>query len=228
MLVKNYYAGKKPRSRLNRYRTLFGQMERYYLDGAVEEVINKEVLKEKLSERKIRLNRDFVWSPENTRKIIELNNGLIEIYRKAYNDMVGLKAAFDAMIESGKTYAKGYWLELKLWYEDPLVWEDGQSEEAKLWDNLSEFTDDWGVTGFHATEGTDSPIRPFEEVAMIDDQSWTDAPFGAPELDGTYIYYCMHAIFNHNGTFSLEDAVKMKLENFAYNFDVNFDGKKNE
>lgn len=227
-MEKNYYAGQKPRSRLNRYRTLFGQMEKYYLEPEVEDVINKEVLKEKLFERKIRLNRDFVWSPENTWKIIELNNGLIEIYRKAYNDLVGLKAALDAMIVSGKTYAKGYLLELKLWYEDPLVWEDEQSEEAKLWDNLSEYTKDWGESSFLATEGPESRLESFERLAMIDDHSWTDAPFEAPELNGTYIYYCMHAIFNHNDTFSLEDAVKMKLENFKYDFNVNFDGKKND
>ena len=192
----------------------------------MEKVINNEVLKKKLGERKHRLNNAFVWSPENTQKIIELNNGLIEIYRKAYNDMIGLKAALDALIASGKSHAKGYRLELNLWYEDPRYGSAEQSEEVKLWEDLENFTEDWGDFNFYAYE--DMPIRSFKTIAMIDDHSWADAPFGAPELDGTYIYYCMHAIFNHNYTFSLEDAVKMKLENFAYDFEVRFDIKEND
>ncbi|QTQ12786.1 hypothetical protein HRI96_11615 [Treponema parvum] len=50
----------------------------------------------------------------------------------------------------------------------------------------------------------------------IDNQSWNEYPFNTKELDGTYIYYFMHDIFNHNGTYSLEDAVKMKAENFSW------------
>ena len=42
-------------------------------------------LREMLSERRTRLNDSFVWTPENKQKIIELNNGLLERYREAYD-----------------------------------------------------------------------------------------------------------------------------------------------
>ena len=44
-----------------------------------------EKLSEMLSERWYRLNESFVWTPESARKVIELNNGMLERYREAYN-----------------------------------------------------------------------------------------------------------------------------------------------
>ena len=42
---------------------------------------------------------------------------------------------------------------------------------------------------------------------FINDKSWNEYPFNTKELDD---------IFNHNHTYSLEDAVKMKPENFSW------------
>jgi len=53
---------------------------------ALMRIEEDEKLKEMLAERKHRLNANFVWTPENKQKIIELNNGLLERYREAYNE----------------------------------------------------------------------------------------------------------------------------------------------
>lgn len=172
-------------------------------------------LREMLAERREHLNDSFVWTPENKRKIIELNNGLLERYREAYDELVRVSSEYEERFRSGDTNYQDYTIEVEFWYNAP---ESQSEEENDLWENLCEETIEWGppLLARSAARDRGLGIRPFEDAMLIDDKSWNEYPFNTAELDDTYIYHFMHAIFNHNHTYSLQDAVQMKAENFSW------------
>lgn len=174
-----------------------------------------EKLKEMLAERKHRLNANFVWTPENKQKIIELNNGLLERYREAYNELVRITNEFEERYRAGDNNYKDYTIDVEFWYNAP---ETDNEEENDLQSNLCEETNFWGPSLSSRSYNRDKGlmIEPFEKAMFIDEHSWNENPFNVNELDDTYIYYFMHDIFDHNDTYSLEDAVKMKAENFSW------------
>lgn len=182
---------------------------------ALMRIEEDEKLKEMLAERKHRLNANFVWTPENKQKIIELNNGLLERYREAYNELVRITNEFEERYRTGDNNYKDYTIDVEFWYNAP---ETDNEEENDLQSNLCEETNFWGPSLSSRSYNRDKGlmIEPFEKAMFIDEQSWNENPFNVKELDDTYIYYFMHDIFDHNDTYSLEDAVKMKAENFSW------------
>ena len=175
----------------------------------------EENLKAMLSERWSRLNEGFVWTPENKWKIIDLNDGLLDRYREAYNELVRVSAEYEERFHSGDSNYKDYTIEVEFWYNAP---ESRNKEANELWENMCEESIFWGPHLFARTTLRDKGlgIEPFEKAMLIDDKSWNEYPFNTEELDDTYIYFFMHDIFNHNETYSLEDAVRMKPENFSW------------
>lgn len=182
---------------------------------ALMRIEEDEKLKEMLAERKHRLNANFVWTPENKQKIIELNNGLLERYREAYNELVRITNEFEERYRTGDNNYKDYTIDVEFWYNAP---ETDNEEENDLQSNLCEETNFWGPSLSSRSYNRDKGlmIEPFEKAMFIDEQSWNENPFNVKELDDTYIYYFIHDIFDHNDTYSLEDAVKMKAENFSW------------
>lgn len=75
-----------------------------------------EEIKEMLRERCERLNESFVWTPEKKQKIIELNSGLLERYREAYDEMVRIANEYEERYRSGDNNYKDYTIELEFWY----------------------------------------------------------------------------------------------------------------
>ena len=182
-------------------------------------------LREKLEKRCFKLNSKFEWTQEKAQKIIELNNGLLERYREAYNELNRVYNEFEERYRAGDNNYRNYEIEVEFWYNH----EEGMSEkEEELWDDLCEETDFWGCS-LLSRKSPDRSIpydeaeknnlfgkKTFEEMMSIDEYSWDEGIFRTKELAGTYIYYFMHDIFTHNHTYSMEDAVKMKAENFSW------------
>lgn len=98
-------------------------------------------LREMLAERRERLNDSFVWTPENKRKIVELNNGLLERYREAYDELVRVSSEYEERFCSGDTNYQDYTIDVEFWYNAP---ESQSEEENDLWENLCEETLEWG------------------------------------------------------------------------------------
>ncbi|MBR0318420.1 MAG: hypothetical protein IJQ86_03930 [Spirochaetia bacterium] len=174
--------------------------------------------KEALCIRKYTMNDNFKWTPENTQKIRDLNNGLRELYRKTYDRMLEIKKGLDAQIAAGVTAFEKYRIYASLDFSIP----EGLSKiEEKLWEDMCEFSNFWGsILGL---SWEDEEIKSFEKQMLIDELSWNEYPFGVSVLDDTYICFFMHDIFNHNETFSLEDAIRMKPEDFSCDIEIKFD-----
>ena len=175
-------------------------------------------LKELLSERWSRLNKNFVWTPEKKQKIIALNDGLLERYREAYNEIVRIANEYEERFRSGDNNYKDYTINLEFWYNAP---ESENKAENDLWANLCEETVVWGPA-FHARSDDRGKeklgIEPFEKAMLIDCDCNANRhpPFNTKELADTFLYYFMYDIFYCNRTYSLEDAIQMKAENFSW------------
>ena len=181
-----------------------------------------EKLSEMLSERWYRLNESFVWTPESARKVIELNNGMLERYREAYNELVRVAAEYEERFRSGDMNYRDYTIDVDFWYDAP---ESQDKEENELWDNMRDTSIFWGPNLRARSEerGKGLGIEPFEEALHINDPDWdsrNEHPFNTKEFEGTYIYYFMHDIFTHNCTYTMQDAVKMKVEEFSWRLSI--------
>ena len=168
-------------------------LDEYEIEKVLREALVSKRLKIKLEKRQEKLNKNFVWTPEKVEKLREFN---------------------DKMWFGDKNYAS-YDIRTEFWYNC----EDGLPEkEEKLWEDLCEESVFWGPEFAEITGRT--PIKSFEEEMLDDGHSWNEYPFNSPELDGICIHYFMHDIFNHNHTYSLEDLMKMKPENFSWQVNI--------
>ena len=158
----------------------------------------------------------FDWSPENVRKIIDLNNGVYELLRKAYDRMVYLKADFDARIACGDEAYENYSIVTRFWYEAP---DQTTPDLTLLWFKLGVYTD-WQP---EFSCGADKDVKPFDDV-MLDEISWSKPPFDNAALAGVHIHYFLYSLIHDNDTYSIHDLLQMRVEDFRYQIKVKFKG----
>lgn len=171
-------------------------------------------LREKLYERKVKMDSSFSWTSENVRRIVALNDGLLQRYRQMYDEMIRVRNEYEERYANGDNNYKDYTIDVEVWYPAD---ENMSEEEGELWGNLCENSYNWGPHLHCSSRDRDKEPETFEEVMCLNGQSWNiEPPFQVKELEGVMIYFFMHDIFDHNDTYSLEDAVRMKAENFCY------------
>ncbi len=188
-----------------------GTLEDYEIERALKEALESMELKTTLEKRQRKLNKNFVWTPEKIEKLRDFNDKMWFRYKEAYDEVCRLKKEFDERFANGDMNYASYDIRTEFWYNA----EDGLSEkEEKLWEDLCEESVFWGPS--FAQNSDRPPLNSFEEEMLEDSHSWNEYPFNAPELDGICLHYFMHDIFNHNHTYSLEDLMKMKPENFSW------------
>lgn len=180
--------------------------------------MSKHNTKRMLEKRKQKQNENFVWTPEKVEKLRDFNDKMWFRYKEAYDEVCRLKKEFDERYANGDNNYKSYDIRTEFWYNH----EANLSEkEEDLWDALCEETIFWGPE-FAVLSGRGS-LQSFEKAMLEDGHSWNEYPFNAPELDGICIHYFMHDIFNHNHTYSLEDLMKMKPENFSWQVNISLE-----
>lgn len=167
-------------------------------------------LQEKLFERWKKINSEFVWTPEKEQKIIELNNGLLERYREAYNELVRITNEYENRFRSGDNNYKDYMIEFEFWYNHP---ESQNEEENELWENMCEESIYWGPNFASRSYDRNKTLglEPFEVIF----ETITYFPFG-PEDKDNHLYSFMYDIFHNNHTYTFEDAMQMKAEDFSW------------
>lgn len=190
-------------------------LEDYEIEEALSKALESKRLKIKLEKRQEKLNKNFVWTPEKVEKLREFNDKMWFRYKEAYDEVCRLKKEFDTRFANGDKNYASYDIRTEFWYNC----EDGLPEkEEKLWEDLCEESVFWGPEFAEITGRT--PLKSFEEEMLDDGHSWNEYPFNSPKLDGICIHYFMHDIFNHNYTYSLEDLMKMKPENFSWQVNI--------
>lgn len=167
-----------------------------------------------LCERWYEINSKFIWTPEKKQRIIELNNGLYDRYRAAYNELIRITNEYEDRYRSGDNNYKDYMIELEFWYNHP---ESQNKEENKLWQNMCEKSKYWGPNFCARSDERNKGfgLDPFEDVMVMWAKKITYLPFKVKD-DKINLYSFMYDIFDNNHTYSLEDAMQMKAENFSW------------
>ena len=188
-----------------------------YEEGTSMRNLQDSIIKIKLRNRQLELNKNFVWTPEKIEKLRDFNNKMWFRYKEAYDEVCRLKKEFDQLYATGNKNYESYTIETEFWYSHEKC---NSEEEEDLWDNLCEESTFWGPSFWARNDIDNRNMKSFEEEMLYDGKSWNEYPFNTSELDGICIHYFMHDIFNHNHTYSLEDLMLMKPENFSWQVNI--------
>jgi len=174
----------------------------------------KAELRKTLFQRWSEINSNFVWTQENKLKFIKLNNELYERYREAYNELVRMTNEYEDRFRAGDNNYKDYMIELEFWYNHP---ESQNKEENKLWQDLCEESKYWGPNFCSRSDDRNNGLglESFEDAVIMPVKLRTFFSFLSKDK-GTKLYLFMCDIFHNNHTYSLEDAMQMKAENFSW------------
>lgn len=171
-------------------------------------------LRKALLRRWYEINSKFVWTPEKKQKFIKLNNELYKRYWEAYNELARITNEYENRFCAGDNNYKDYMIELEFWYNHP---ESQNKEENKLWQNMCEKSKYWGPNFYSRSDDRNKGfgLESFEDAVFMPVIPTKIFSFSS-EHDNPNLYLFMYDIFYNNHTYSLEDAMQMKAENFSW------------
>ena len=171
------------------------------------EIENRHHQEMQLLARKVLANARFEHSKENINKLLLLNKRLHELQEECakitfnmYRDLMELKA-------KGKSYYDTFCIETYIVYESEEDWEGQVGGLYDSYDRGNRF--EVSISDALGKEPADyKDLNKWHE-----ELSWNIEGLELPEFDDVYICYAMHKFFA-DGSYSLEDAMRMKPEDF--------------
>ncbi len=149
-----------------------------------------------LFERKLLLNKSFEFNRSQTLKIREINKILWQKMNEVYENVKAIKEDLDALIKSGKTLYKDYFIEGKICI-------DSTTTDSAILFAISRYINYfWTVNAYEKEE------MPSHSKALRASDNWNIETFQCIKND--YIYYATHAIFVDDTVLSLKDMINLK------------------
>lgn len=163
--------------------------------------------------RKVIANARFEHSKENIEKLLRLNQRLHELQDECAKTAFNMYKDLTALMEQGKAYYKTFCIESKIIYESE---EDWEGEVGGLYDSY----DRGNRFEVHIRDAPEKVPADYKELnAWHEELSWNIECLELPEFKDEYICYAMHKFFA-DGCYSLEDAMRMKLEDFYVHTEI--------
>jgi hypothetical protein len=160
-----------------------------------------------LMARKVLANARFEHSKENIDKLLRLNKHLHGLQDECAKITFDMYKDLSALMAQGKTYYKTFCIETFIEYESEENWEGKVPGLYDSYDKANRF--EVGLSDALGKEPAD-----YKELnAWHEDLSWNIEGLELPEFENEYICFAMHKFFA-DGEYSLEDAMRMKLEDF--------------
>jgi hypothetical protein len=199
-----------------------------YIDGIVEHLIKddswiRERRKSKLEDdyhqdlqllaRKVLANARFEHSKENVEKLLLLNKRLLELQDECAKVTFDMYKDMRALMVQGKSYYKTFGIESFIVYESEEDWEGEVSGLYDSYDKANRFQ-----VNLNDNPGKE-PADYKELNAWHEELSWNIEGLDLPEFKDEYICFAMHKFFA-DGSYSLEDAMRMKLEDFYVHTEI--------
>ena len=171
------------------------------------EIENRYHQEMQLLARKVLANARFEHCKENIDKLLLLNKRLHELQDECakttfnmYKDLMEFKA-------KGKSYYDTFCIETYIVYESEEDWEGQVGGLYDSYDRGNKF--EVSISDASGKEPVD-----FKELNEWHEKlSWNIEELELPEFKDVYICYAMHKFFA-DGSYSLEDAMRMKPEDF--------------
>ena len=160
-----------------------------------------------LMARKVLANARFEHNKENIDKLLCLNKRLHELQDECAKITFNMYKDMMALMAQGKTYYKTFCIETFIEYESEEDWEGKVSGLYDSYDKANRF--EVGLSDAPGEEPKD-----YKELNKWHEElSWNIEGLDLPEFENEYICFAMHKFFA-DGEYSLEDAMRMKLEDF--------------
>lgn len=199
-----------------------------YVNGIIESLIKddrwikerRKCLREdehhqnmQLLARKVLANARFEHSKENIDKLLLLNKRLHELQDECAKVTFDMYKDMMALMAQGKSYYKTFYIETYIVYESEEDWEGEVSGLCDSYAKANRF--EVGLSDAPGREPAD-----YKELnAFHKELSWNIECLDLPEFKDEYICFAMHKFFA-DGDYSLEDAMRMKLEDFYVHTEI--------
>ena len=163
--------------------------------------------------RKVLANARFVHCKENIDKLLRLNKRLHELQDECAKVTIDMYKDMMALMAQGKSYYKTFYIETYIVYESEEDWEGEVSGLCDFYVKANRF--EVGLSDAPGREPAD-----YKELnAFHKELSWNIECLDLPEFKDEYICFAMHKFFA-DGSYSLEDAMRMKLEDFYVHTEI--------
>lgn len=163
--------------------------------------------------RKVLANARFEHSKENIDKLLLLNKRLHELQDECAKITFNMYKDMMALMAQGKSYYKTFYIETHIVYESEEDWEGKVSGLYDSYAKANRF--EVGLSDVPGREPAD-----YKELnAFHEELSWNIECLDLPEFKDEYICFAMHKFFA-DGDYSLEDAMRMRLEDFYVHTEI--------
>lgn len=163
--------------------------------------------------RKVLANARFEHCKENIDKLLLLNKRLHELQDECAKVAFDMYRDMRALMAQGKSYYKTFCIETYIVYESEEDWEGKVSGLYDSYAKANRF--EVGLSDAPGREPAD-----YKELnAFHEELSWNIECLDLPEFKDEYICFAMHKFFA-DGDYSLEDAMRMKLEDFYVHTEI--------
>ena len=163
--------------------------------------------------RKVLANARFEHSKENIDKLLLLNKRLHELQDECAKVTFDMYKDMMALMAQGKSYYKTFGIESFIVYESEEDWEGEVSGLYDSYDKANRFQ-----VNLNDNPGKE-PADYKELNAWHEELSWNIEGLDLPEFKDEYICFAMHKFFA-DGDYSLEDAMRMKPEDFYVHTEI--------
>ena len=171
------------------------------------EIENRHHQEMQLLARKVVANAQFEHSKENIDKLLLLNKRLHELQDECAKITFDMYKDLTDLMAKGKSYYKTFYIETYIAYESGENWEGQVAGLYDSYDKANRFS-----VIINDTPGKE-PADYKELNEWHEELSWNIECLELPEFDNEYICFAMHKFFA-DGSYSLEDAMRMKPEDF--------------
>jgi Leucine-rich repeat (LRR) protein len=177
----------------------------------------KEIVKNILCERRLKLNSKFSWTPENIKRVVEVSEKFLEAWETGFTK---LKSMIDMLYEKEidkDAFWENYSAEISL--SPQILIKDRKSGEwdypypnNKAYCMLMDYITEWELTmniGSNDYNPVTKDEKGFWESIHVNHRlSWNIECFGEIELRDHYICYAIHVLYSHN-EWANEDILKI-------------------
>lgn len=163
--------------------------------------------------RKVMANARFEHSKENIAKLLLLNKRLHKLQDECAKVTFDMYRDMRALMAQGKSYYKTFGIESFIVYESEEDWEGEVSGLYDSYDKANRFQ-----VNLNDNPGKE-PVDYKELNAWHEELSWNIEGLDLPEFKDEYICFAMHKFFA-DGSYSLEDALRMKPEDFYVHTEI--------
>jgi len=153
-----------------------------------------------LNERKRRLNKDFIFTPENVNQIRQIVDKLIIATQKLFDKTIEINEQMRGVLQSSDDFLHEFRIEATL----TVNWEETDNVIGEI---LDEFED----LPLRQVNANSSNYDTADTITdKLDTSSWNEEELSAPELSEIpYFPYAAHSLFCHS-FYSYSDCIAIK------------------